>query len=378
MARVTGSLAASFAQRHGDNPWLDLLRTMAIVLVLLRHGQRALVSGVDPATYSFFDYIALNGWVGVDLFFVLSGYLLTAKLLDPRKGAGVSLYLQDRARRILPAYLAVLTLTVAGVFPGFAVAGQDLTWRVIYHLLFLQDVLPSDINVVFWSLGVEVKYYLALPLLVWLLLRLDGLGARFAVLAGILGAGVALRTGLYAQMDQPVAYPTFWQDLRSPFYASLDALLIGTCIALLTTAGRQLAPATARYLLGLVTLAAVIWLASGDFMGTITFWDASAQPVVVALLCGAAVWAAASLRGVPLRAEPVFRIGARLSYSLYLVHFPLIPLALAVSGADRGLLFWAIFLGLSLGVSVLIYLGIERPFLARREGASSGDVAAQR
>ncbi|WP_019953953.1 acyltransferase family protein [Yoonia vestfoldensis] len=372
MMRATGWLAASFAQRPGDNPWLDLLRTVAITLVLLRHGQRVILRDVDPATYGVFDFLGLNGWVGVDLFFVLSGYLLTAKLLAPHRDAGVRLYLQDRARRILPAYLAVLTLTVAGVFPGFAVDGEDLTWRVIYHLLFLQDVLASDINVVFWSLGVEVKYYLALPLLVWLLLRLRRLAARIMVLAVLLAAGVALRTGLYMQMDQPVDYPTFWVALRSPFYASLDALLIGSGVALLTTAGKQLAPPTALSVLVGVLLVSLVWLGSDDFMGTITLWDSSLQPVAIAVLCGTAVWASASLHSVPLPAKTLFRIGARLSYSLYLVHFPLIPLALALSGADSGLLFWAAFLGLSLGLSVLIYLGIERPFLARRGGAAHG------
>jgi peptidoglycan/LPS O-acetylase OafA/YrhL len=369
MGRSNGWFAACFEKRPGDNPWLDLLRTLAIVLVLLRHGQRALLQVTDPVTYGPFDIIALNGWIGVDLFFVLSGYLLGAKLLSPRGGDGVALYLQDRALRILPAYLAVLALVLLGVFPGHFVSNENLTWRVVYHLLFLQDVLPSDINVVLWSLGVEVKFYIALPFLAWLLLRLDNLAARLGLIALFVCAGVALRSGLYLRMDKPMDYLSFWQHLRSPFYVSLDALLLGTGVALLTTAGKLISPAAAAPLMGALLTGGTLWLVSADFMGTITLWDVSGQTPALALLFAGTVWAAASLRHITLKAEPLFRMGARLSYSVYLVHFPLLPLALHLGDVDTMAgtwVFWTSFLGMSLILAMLIHLGIERPFLAKR------------
>ena len=373
-------LGACFVAKSGDNPWLDMLRTLAIALVLLRHGQRALLSRAERAELGVFDFLALNGWVGVDLFFVLSGYLVGTKLLAPRTAANpvmISVYLLDRARRILPAYLAVLAITVMGVFPGFAVSGDNLSWRILYHLLFLQDVLPSDINVVFWSLGVEVKFYIALPLVAYLLLRMRTKLGQISLIAVIVAVGGLIRISLYMRMDQPVDYVAFWSTLRSPFYTSLEPLFLGTAIALLTTKGAYLAQSTAKGLLAGLLLGSAIWFSSGDFMGTISLWDASYQPLALALIFSIAVWAAASLKNTKLWAEPFFRIMARLSYSLYLVHFPLLPLALYLGGTGTPtgtMVFWSVLLATSLSLSVFIYVIIERPFLRPRSSLQPASV----
>jgi peptidoglycan/LPS O-acetylase OafA/YrhL len=362
-------IAACFAARATDNPWLDMLRCVAIVLVLLRHGQWALLQVAEPRQSSLFDLFALNGWVGVDLFFVLSGYLLGAKLLAPRAPSdrvATGAYLQDRARRILPAYLLVLGLTVSGAFPGFTVSGEDLTWRVLYHLLFLQDILPSDINVVFWSLGVEVKFYLVLPLIAYLLLQMR---SPFALIGVIVCGGSLIRVALYLQMDSPIDYTAFWYALRSPFYASLEPLFLGTAVGLLTVRGMYLSQTVAKALLAVTLAGCAVWFSADEFMGTITLWDVSGQPLTIALIFAAAVWAAASRQGTCLWAEPVFRIGARLSYSVYLVHLPLLPLSLYLGGATRSgeiTLFWLVYLASSLCIAGVIYVAVECPFLRQR------------
>ncbi len=76
-----------FERRSSDFPWLDLARALAILLVLLRHGQRA----IDPQlqnTPSLLGTFFLNGWIGVDLFFVLSGYLITSPLIKAHTATG--------------------------------------------------------------------------------------------------------------------------------------------------------------------------------------------------------------------------------------------------------------------------------------------------
>src|SRR3954469_13506153 len=127
----------TFEKRAGDNAWLDLVRAIAIALVLARHGYRAIAAPSDPVAP--WQAFLLNGWVGVDLFFVLSGYLISQHLL--RHGLGTQRfefgrYLAVRALRIVPAYLAVMGLVVASAFPFYLIDGNFLGLRIGYHLLF--------------------------------------------------------------------------------------------------------------------------------------------------------------------------------------------------------------------------------------------------
>ena len=171
----------SFPPIAGHNSWLDALRALAIVLVLFRHGSRT--EGAGFASGSFVQNVFTNGWIGVDLFFVLSGYLI-AKSLFKRLGKDQQLfswrYFEARILRIVPAYYAVLLLCVIGFFPFFQVSPEGLEQRVFYHGLFLQDYFGADINVVFWSLGVEEKFYILVPLLILALLKIKSVRWQFA------------------------------------------------------------------------------------------------------------------------------------------------------------------------------------------------------
>src|SRR5690606_20858790 len=142
----------SFAQQASHNPWLDLLRTAAIFLVLLRHGSRSEGNGLSDG---FLANLFKNGWVGVDFFFVLSGYLIASGIIRRSSSNGgfcPTGYIKDRILRIVPAYYVVLILCVVGVFPS---AAEVSAHSFFAHLFFLQDYTGSDINVAFWSLGVE-------------------------------------------------------------------------------------------------------------------------------------------------------------------------------------------------------------------------------
>ena len=120
-----GRIAEAFAKNPSDNSWLDFLRTIAIALVVLRHGQRAVSLSPDA---TFLEIISINGWAGVDLFFVLSGFLVTAGLLRTYETHGclnVWHYAAKRVRRIVPAYFFVLALVVIGYFPYFYRVGRE-------------------------------------------------------------------------------------------------------------------------------------------------------------------------------------------------------------------------------------------------------------
>jgi peptidoglycan/LPS O-acetylase OafA/YrhL len=349
-----------------NNPWLDLIRSIAILLVIARHGERALHAG-SGTPQDVLQTIFMNGWVGVDLFFVLSGYLIARHLV--RAGIGsrhfqVGRYLATRALRIIPAYYAVLFLVVAGAFPLFTVAPEALGYRVAYHLLFLQDYLPSNINVVFWSLGVEEKFYLLAPLLVFLLLRCRSAPQWLALLVLLLLLPFVLRGYAFLTAASGLDYAEFWRAFRSPFHMALEGLLVGVAIAIAQQAGivRQ-SPRTGLVVLLAATALLAAWLGTHDLMSEIGASDYLIQPPLIALLAGAMTLGAVQLGGTAMPFAGPFRWLARLSYSLYLIHYPLIPMALALAAPDGAPAFWALYLFLSFTAALALYLVVERPFL---------------
>jgi len=349
------------APARRQNPWLDLTRGLAIVFVLLRHGEKAL-SEANLAADGLLHNVMMNGWIGVDLFFVLSGYLIASHLLKEREtGIRILHYLTQRALRILPAYFAVLALIVAGAFPYFVVDPAYLGVRIAYHLLLLQDYLPSNINVVFWSLGVEEKFYLLAPLAVAGLMALRTPSRVGMVVLALLVISSGLR--LIQFESRPLwDYVSFFQELRSPFHMSLEPLLAGLAIA--HARHVKLLDRLPRSPVLLMAVLAVLlgFMASHQFMAEFTLVDVVLQPALISLLCAGLVAASVGLSGTPLPGASLARVSARLSYCLYLVHFPLLPAAQAWAGGSA-VLFWTIYLSLSIAVAWIIHRLIERPFL---------------
>ena len=163
---------------------LDGLRGLAILLVVVYH---YVAIGPQSAPGTFLAYARsafLMGWCGVDLFFVLSGFLIGGILLDVRQSPRFfgTFYLR-RVHRIIPVYYAfVLSYMVAAAFlssAGGPLRTSSPTWRFLpVHLAFLQNFRPrsgTDFTNAclspLWSLAVEEQFYLAVPLLVWFLSR---------------------------------------------------------------------------------------------------------------------------------------------------------------------------------------------------------------
>ena len=143
-----------FERTAGAFASLDGLRAIAVLLVVWRHGLfpffeahgRAPLLPPDEGTVAVGGYdlatIFINGWIGVDLFFVLSGFLIARQLLSLEQRPGgirYRSYLLKRFLRIMPTYVFVLLMVALGLVPLYQVAPEFLGIRVAYNLLVLQE-----------------------------------------------------------------------------------------------------------------------------------------------------------------------------------------------------------------------------------------------
>lgn len=356
----------------GDRlPGLDLLRAAAIVWVMLFHSFVVGGLGADWAWLSRF------GWMGVDLFFVLSGFLIGTQVLAPlARGEGLSFtgfYLQ-RACRILPAYWA--TLLLYWWWPVFREApGMEPGWKFLAFVLNLG--IDYGRHAAFshaWSLCVEEHFYLLFPLVA------PGLAGRVTPrqlaalgLAAVL-LGIGLRSGAWLhgmQTDPAMARNWFIEDIYYPSWNRLDGLLCGVALAGWKTWRPQAWQSARRHAdlalaagLGVVVLA--FWLFQ-DRVGLLA--NALGWPVLSAGLA-LLVFAGAGRDGLlGRRSLPGGAWLAGISYSLYLVHKPAYHLVQAQWGAQlagTGLVAFAVYGLGALLAGLLLHHAAERPGLLLR------------
>jgi peptidoglycan/LPS O-acetylase OafA/YrhL len=169
-------------RRLGHRPVLDGLRGIAILLVMLTH------TGVLP-----------NGYVGVDLFFALSGFLITTLLYEEWDGSGrirLRRFYGRRARRLLPALGLLIVLALVVNMTCYQMTGWPFAWKALTSALFVNNWLAAtghagdlgSLNPT-WSLAQEEQFYLVWPLVLLILLRRR---ARPQVVAGFLILGITL------------------------------------------------------------------------------------------------------------------------------------------------------------------------------------------
>lgn len=147
----------------------DALRGIAILMVLGRHAGMAITILHASTAYTF--YWQRIGWAGIDLFFVLSGFLISGLLFSDyqaRGTIGLGRFYLRRGLKIWPSFYALIGagLLVEAIMPGHQIALKGLA----SELSFMQDYFPSIWGIT-WSLGVEEHFYLTLPLLLLFLIR---------------------------------------------------------------------------------------------------------------------------------------------------------------------------------------------------------------
>lgn len=300
----------SFRDRH---PALDGLRALAVMVVVVFH----FLPGLLP--YRLMEL----GWAGVDLFFVLSGFLITGILLDTRERQGrFRTFIVRRALRVLPLSYGLMAVVfiVAAVtdHPGLRITADHQLWFWTYtqNLWIAFEGWPKDLGIFnhFWSLAVEEQFYLFWPLVVWALptRRLPW------VLLPALALGPLLRH-LHPEMPFAFAFT----------FSRLDGLLIGSLLAWTLRAKPGLLVQWWRTG-ALLTVLAVVALLGAVITTNEPFhpWVVRWGPLVFSLLSACLVLQGISYRGRlgrPFQAlftwKPVRAIG-RISYGIYVLHWP--------------------------------------------------------
>lgn len=359
-------------------PGLDLMRALAILWVMPFHFRFANL----PLT---FHGVAHTGWMGVDLFFVLSGYLIGSQLLRPYLSGNqpslAGFYLR-RAFRVLPAYLAVLLLyLLAPPFreaPGLSPIWQFLTFTENFRIDYLHDQAFSHV----WSLCVEEHFYLVLPLLVLVLMRKPSFSKALTTILGILLSGIVIRACVYHFQLQPLIGIDdgsfglgYIEKIYYPTYTRLDGLLMGVTLATVKTfrpAWWDSLMARGYFLLaaGLACCGIAIWLFRDRFSFSATLVGFPLLSFGLALIVASSLsprCALSRVRG--------FALPATLAYSLYLTHkeiahLDLLYFAGAFSSGSPWMICFVLFLTSFLAAGVL-YLAVERPFLRLRERLSA-------
>jgi peptidoglycan/LPS O-acetylase OafA/YrhL len=320
-ARLRGSVDA-----QTPIPILDGIRGLAILLVMIHH---LTIMEARISLDHVFIRIAQAGWVGVDLFFVLSGFLITGILYDSKNSRSYfSNFYARRVLRIFPLYYGVLFFSLI-ILPhlshpklmNFGRIAGDEVWYWLYlsnYSIAFAKAFRHGILDVSWSLAIEEQFYLLWPAIVFL----SGRHRLMKICIGVIVTAMTFRTLLVLTRAHPIAI-----YVLTP--ARMDSLAVGAWVALAARGEGGLGrwkPA-ARVVTVLSGLAWCGTLAWGNFDYLASSLVQCLGYTVVALFFGSmlvlTLGSLPSARTVRILSHPVLTLFGQYSYALYLFHLPL-------------------------------------------------------
>lgn len=366
---------------------LDSLRAIAIIIVLLFHYMVVVTS--EPT----FGYVTRIGWMGVDLFFVLSGYLIGNQVLSATaKGQSFSLKLFyiRRLLRTLPNYYAVFALYF--IFP-IALTGSttEPMWK---FLTFTQNLhfLPGTTFSHSWSLCIEEQFYLIFPV-VFLFIAKAKKSIAFAWLAIVAGIVLAIATRIYIWFhygQSAMDFRDYYQHIYYSSFTRFDELLPGIAIALLKNYhpkafAKLLSNANGLMVSSLVSTGILFYVFphyhSTEEFGY-NFFLSTFGYSLVAISFALLTLSALSNNSILGRTRvPGAAQLALWSYAIYLIHKPIFKLMiepLTQWGIDtKSALGISIIMGLSLACGWLLFLLVETPFMKLRTRYFPSNIATK-
>jgi len=345
---------ASAPFKLGYRPALDGLRGVAILSVLAFH------------THHIFGWALLKGAnAGVDIFFVLSGFLITALLIEEWEQTGtitLKSFYWRRALRLVPALLVLLTALYFLSDLLFLPAEANATKRGIP----VAFVYASDLAVAFfdlrlgalhhsWSLAIEEHFYLIWPLLLLASLKLGITRKRLVIITLLLAVASALHRASLHQFGATPVRTYYGIDTRA------DALLIGCATGLCVSWGMVRVRALRPLLIPALILIAFCMAATGYGSSFMTLGGFTLFALATAILLVHVVVSPSRYLRDLLELRPLVWVG-RISYGLYLWHYPVFKATrfLSVSWPLQ----LTVALTFTLAVTCLSYYLIERPALS--------------
>lgn len=359
---------------HKKNKEIETLRALAILLVMFRHTHYVL-----PVSISQYPKVLQGTWSGVDLFFVISGYVITNSLKP-----GYELYKQGilsagkilksfyikRFLRLLPVCYTVLALYILGCFyfnthNSFAEghaneALSEVPFVILYVYNFFVTYAPHNWLGWHWSLSIEEQFYILLPFLLFIIK--NNKIRVWVFISLILLINLIIRPVYASNIDTEKLWPLF----TTPSFLRFDLLFTGCALALINI---NINPKHKNVFIILSLMSVVLLATVGGFISSPQIFS---YPII--LICSALlVYTAAAHKNILPVSKPLQWIGGR-SYALYLLNIPVLHFCnecfFRLTGYNikqatwgQGFLTLAISIALSFIFAEILYRTVERPFI---------------